>query len=109
MGVPSLTLAGGTSVSRAGKSIVHAANLPELCANTPEEFVRIGSELAGDGDRLRDLRQSMRDRLLASPLMDHRGFAQKLQAGYRQTWRAWCGTESLPALGSCGSEGGEVF
>ena len=81
---------GGTSVSRAGKSIVHAAKLPELCADMPEQFVRIATELAKDRARLRDLRLSLRDRLLASPLMDHRGFARKLQVEYRKMWQAWC-------------------
>ena len=84
---PSLS---GTSVSRAGMSILHAANLPDLCADTPDQFVTIATELAGDRDRLRDLRRSMRDRLLASPLMDHPGFARKLGAEYRRMWRTWC-------------------
>ena len=90
MGVPCVSLGGGTSVSRAGKSILYAANLPELFADTPEQFVRIATGLAGDVSRLRDLRLSMRDRLLASRLMDHRGFARKLEGGYRAIWRAWC-------------------
>ena len=91
MGVPCVSLAGETSVSRAGTSILHAAKLPELCAGMPERFVRIATELAGEPDRLRSLRLSMRDRLLACALMDHRGFARKLDAAYRQMWRARCG------------------
>ena len=90
MGVPCVTLAGETSVSRAGKSILHAANLPELCADTPEQFVRIASELGGDPERLQRQRLTKRDRLLASPLMDHRGFANKLQVAYRRMWQEWC-------------------
>ena len=90
-GVPCVSLAGGTSVSRAGRSILRAANLPELATDTPEAFVRAAVDLAGDRDRLRALRLSMRERLLASPLMDHRGFARNLETAYRQMWRSWCG------------------
>jgi len=89
-GVPCVSLAGGTTVSRAGRSILRAANLPELAAGTPEAFVRAAAELAADLDRLRELRLCMRERLLASPLMDHRGFARHLEAAYRQMWRTWC-------------------
>ena len=90
-GVPCVSLAGGTSVSRAGRSILRAANLPELATDTPGSFVRTVVELATDLDRLRELRMSMRKRLLASPLMDHIGFARNLESAYRQMWRQWCG------------------
>ena len=90
MGVPCVSLSGATSVSRAGKSILHASNLPELCADRSEQFIQIATELAGDLDRLRDLRLSMRDRLLSSPLLDQQGFARKLESEYRRIWRHWC-------------------
>jgi protein O-GlcNAc transferase len=90
MGVPCVSLSGETSVSRAGRSILHAANLLELASNTPEQFVNAAAELASDMPRLRELRLSMRDRLLASPVMDHRRFARDLEAAFRQMWRAWC-------------------
>ena len=90
MGVPCVSLAGDTSVSRAGKSILHAAGLGELASETPEGFVAAASKLAGDLDHLRELRRSMRRRLLASPLMDHHGFARNLEAAYRRMWRTWC-------------------
>jgi len=92
MGVPCVSLSGGTSVSRAGRSILHAANLPELATDSPEHFVRSAKELANDRPRLRELRLTMRDRLLASPLLDHRRFARDLESAYRRMWRAWCGT-----------------
>ena len=89
-GVPCVSLAGGTSVSRAGRSILRAANLPGLATDTPEAFVRAAVELATDLDHLHELRVSMRKRLLASPLMDHVGFARNLESAYRHMWRTWC-------------------
>ena len=90
MGVPCVSMTGQTSVSRAGKSILHAGGLGELATASPEAFLRAASELARDVARLTQMRRTMRDRLLASPLMDHRGFARKLEAAYRDMWRAWC-------------------
>ena len=90
MGVPCVSLAGQTSVSRAGRSILHAANLPELAADSPEQFIGVATELANDLRRLRELRLTMRARLLASALMDHRRFARDLEFAYGQMWRAWC-------------------
>lgn len=51
----------------------------EVAADTPEQFVRVGSELAMDVERLRKLRREMRDRLHASVLLNHRAFAARLE------------------------------
>jgi protein O-GlcNAc transferase len=91
MGVPCVSLAGGTSVSRAGKSILHACGLSELAADTPQDFIQIATHLANDLTRLSDLRLRMRKRLVASALMDHRGFAAKLESAYRTMWRCAAG------------------
>ena len=92
MGVPCVSMEGQTTVSRAGKSLLHAAGLPELASDDAEGFVQVASALARDEQRLRELRRTMRERLLASPLMDHRGFARNLDAEFRRMWRAWCET-----------------
>ena len=52
MGVPVVTLVGRTVVGRAGCRQLTNLGLPELVAATPEEFVRIAVELAGDLPRL---------------------------------------------------------
>ena len=43
MGVPVVSLAGTTAVGRAGLSILSNVGLPELVANTPEEYVRLAA------------------------------------------------------------------
>jgi predicted O-linked N-acetylglucosamine transferase (SPINDLY family) len=91
MGVPCVSMTGQTSVSRAGKSILHAAGLGEFATETPDAFVAAATALAQDLDRLIQIRRSMRDRLVGSPLMDHRGFARNLEVAYLEMWRAWCG------------------
>jgi predicted O-linked N-acetylglucosamine transferase (SPINDLY family) len=89
MGVPCVSLAGPTTVSRAGRSILHAAGLGELSTSTPQAFVRVAAELCHDRSRLRELRLTMRQRLLESPLMDHLGSTRALEREYLRIWSEW--------------------
>ncbi|MBV8781622.1 MAG: hypothetical protein JO353_09510, partial [Phycisphaerae bacterium] len=90
MGVPVVSIAGGIPVSRGGLSILSNVGLGELAAATPEEFVRVGEELANDVPRLRKLRETLRERMRQTPLMDARLFARNLEEKYREMWRDWC-------------------
>ena len=90
MGLPVVTLAGAAHMSRVGASLLSSLGLQDLIAGTPDDFVDIAAGLARDPERLRALRASMRPRLKASALLDHAGFARKLEALLRQAWRDWC-------------------
>ena len=96
MGVPTLTLLGKTVVGRAGWSQLCNLGLKELAAETPEQYVALAAELAGDLPRLQELRGTLRQRMLQSPLMDANRFARHMEQAYRQMWRRWC----LSHLGS---------
>jgi protein O-GlcNAc transferase len=90
LGVPIITIEGQTAVGRGGLSLLTNLGLPEMIAETPEQFVSIAVELSNNLPRLRDLRASLRDRLQASPLMDAPRFARNIEAAYREMWRRWC-------------------
>jgi predicted O-linked N-acetylglucosamine transferase (SPINDLY family) len=90
MGVPVVTLVGQTVVGRAGLSQLTNLGLPELIARTPDQYVQIVAELAGDLPRLAELRRTLRARMEASALMDGPRFARNVEAAYRQMWRIWC-------------------
>jgi predicted O-linked N-acetylglucosamine transferase (SPINDLY family) len=90
MGVPVLTLAGRTAVGRGGLSILSNAGLPELVARTPEEYLAIAVQLAGERTRLARLRAELRPRMQASPLLDARQFAAAVEAAFRWMWQTWC-------------------
>jgi protein O-GlcNAc transferase len=89
MGVPVITLAGQSHVSRVGVSLLNNVGLSELVANEPDDYVQLAMNIAKDSSRLSKLRAGMRDRLLASPLLDGSAFARELEKAYRQMWRAW--------------------
>ncbi len=98
MGVPVVSLAGAAHVSRVGLSLLVSIGLPELVAQSAEEYVRIAVELAGDNDRLSMLRQTMRQRMQCSPLMDEAGFVRDLESAYRDMWRRWCKSDVPPVV-----------
>jgi predicted O-linked N-acetylglucosamine transferase (SPINDLY family) len=92
MGVPVITLAGKTHISRVGVSILTNAGLPELIAADSQSYIEIAANLAADSSRLACLRSAMRDRLSASPLLDASRFTRNLESVYREMFRAWAST-----------------
>jgi protein O-GlcNAc transferase len=86
MGVPVISLGGWTSVSRQGVRFLRSVGLDELLAETPEDYVRIAAELAGDLARRADLRAGLRERLSCSPLMDANRLTRDLEAAYAGIW-----------------------
>ncbi|HSZ59053.1 MAG TPA: tetratricopeptide repeat protein [Tepidisphaeraceae bacterium] len=95
MGVPVVSLAGRTAVSRAGSSILSNVGLPDLVAHDTEEYLRIARELATELPRLSELRSSLRPRMRASPLMDAPAFARGFEAACRQMWREYCASAAV--------------
>jgi protein O-GlcNAc transferase len=90
MGVPIVTIKAKTAVGRAGCSILHTLGLPDLIADSPEEYVKIASELAHDQPRLIELRSTLRQRMQRSPLTNAAEFARDMETVYRQIWQTWC-------------------
>jgi predicted O-linked N-acetylglucosamine transferase (SPINDLY family) len=96
MGVPVVTLAGRSYGSRVGGSLLRSAGLDELIAGNRDEYVAIAVGLAREvargevGSRLKKYRESLRERMLRSALMDAGGFAKSMEEAYRRMWRKWC-------------------
>jgi protein O-GlcNAc transferase len=93
MGVPVVTLAGPAHVSRVGVSLLSNVGLPELIAQSADEYVAIALKLARDLSGLAQMRRTLRDRMRSSPLMDGTRFTRDMEAAYRQMWRTWCEKE----------------
>jgi predicted O-linked N-acetylglucosamine transferase (SPINDLY family) len=92
MGVPTVTLAGGTHAGRIGVSLLHAIGLGEMVAQTSRKYIDIATALATDTPRLAELRRGMRNRVEDSPLREPVGITRAVEAEYRAMWRAWCRT-----------------
>ena len=89
MGVPVVTLKGGTHGARFGASLLENAGLAELVAKSEREYADIVKLLAGSPETLQMLREKQRDMLLASPLMNFRQYVQEVEAAYEKVWRRW--------------------
>lgn len=96
MGVPVVTLAGDRHAGRVGLSLLTRVGLTELVAQTPDDYVRVATELAMDTGRLAVLRLELRNRMRASPLCNGIHFTHEVEAAYRQMWQAWCDQTSKP-------------
>jgi predicted O-linked N-acetylglucosamine transferase (SPINDLY family) len=92
MGVPVITLVGQTPVARAGWCQLSNLDLVELAARDEQDFVAAAVQLAGDLSKLQQLRDSLRDRMKRSPLMDAPAFASGIEAVYRTMWKTWVKT-----------------
>jgi predicted O-linked N-acetylglucosamine transferase (SPINDLY family) len=92
MGVPVVTLAGQSHVSRVGVSLLTNIGLPELVAESEDEYVRIAVELARDVEQLVNYRSNLRDKMLGSQLLDAPSFAREIEGAFRQMWTSWCET-----------------
>jgi tetratricopeptide (TPR) repeat protein len=90
MGVPVVTQAGTTVVSRGSLSILSNVGLTELAAGNKAEYVALAVALAQDKARMRDLRAGLRERLERSVLMDANRLARQIESSYRDMWHKWC-------------------
>ncbi len=90
MGVPVITLAGSDHRSRVGVSILSRLGLPELIAHSIEEYIQIAIELSANRERIQELRQTLRPRMLNSPLTQAKAFTTQLEAEYIRLWENFC-------------------
>ena len=87
MGVPVVTRAGPSCVTRLGVSALVLAGLDDLVTDSPAAYVETAIRLARDLSRLKELRAQLRDRVKRT-LGDVARFTRQLEAAYRQMWQA---------------------
>jgi protein O-GlcNAc transferase len=87
MGVPVITLRGTRHAGRMVASVLTHLGLPDLIADTPEQYIEKAAQLAQDIDRLAKLRSELREKVKNSPLCDGKGFTRSLEEAYREMWQ----------------------
>lgn len=90
MGVPVVTLMGGSHVARVSGSLLSAIGRPEWIAQTADDYVAIATKLASDPAQLATIRASLREQVKNSPLGDHAAQSARFAAALRECWQAWC-------------------
>lgn len=90
MGVPVLTLRGDRFIGHQGETILHSVDMPEWIAQDVDDYVAKAKTFASDLAALAELRASLRQQLLGSPLCDAPRFARNLEQAFRGMWHIWC-------------------
>lgn len=93
MGVPVVTLAGETMLSRWSASILRQAEHAELIADTPNAFVEIAQGLASDPKRLNHLRHALRKQVAQSSICNNKVKTRHLERAFLFMWRKWLSPE----------------
>jgi len=93
MGVPVLTLAGDSFLSRQGVGLLQNAGLQDWIAGTRQEYLNIAVSRANDVEQLSRLRSSLRQQVLDSPIFDAATFAMHFDHLLRDVWRSWCASK----------------
>lgn len=94
MGVPIITQAGKTHVSRVGVSLLSSVGLEALIAESAEDYIQKAVNLANDREQLQEVRSHLRQRMQASPLTNASLISSSLEKAYRAMWRRFCDPSS---------------
>ena len=95
MGVPVVCVAGQGVVARQTVSVLENLGLSELAFPDISAYIQGVVVLARDVERLALLRQTIRERMVSSPIRQHAMFTRDLEALYRRMWRARCAGTKL--------------
>jgi predicted O-linked N-acetylglucosamine transferase (SPINDLY family) len=83
-GLPVLTTLGDAFAGRMAGSLLMAMELPELVANTLEEYENKAVELAQDPARVKALKETIEKNRFTTPLFDSKSFTKDLELGYQK-------------------------
>ena len=89
MGVPVITLVGQRHNARFGYSLLMNLGLSECCAESETDYAAKAVALASNPQRLKELHQTLRRRMLQSPVMDAGLYMTDLESGYLSIWREY--------------------
>lgn len=98
MGVPVVTLPGPTFAGRHSASHLVNAGMPELVADSWQQYIDITVGITRDLTSLAVIRQHLRDILLASPVCDGQRFARHFSDAMRAIWQRYCEGKAPAAL-----------
>ncbi len=106
-GVPVLTIKGSHWASRASESILRAADMADMVAESSEGYRRLAVELGGDGEKLAALRVRAKE-TRSSALFDTPAFVGHLERGLSTLWDRYRAGEAPAPLTVAGDKEQEM-
>ena len=91
MGLPLLTYPGKCFSGRVAASLLRAAGLPELVAESPQAYEDLAVMLARDSALLAGLRRKLAGSRASAPLFNTARFTRHIEAAYTTMFDAWQG------------------
>ena len=90
MGVPVVTFRGKTHGARLGASILNSADVKELIANSPMDYVKKAIQLSRRKELIAAYHVGLREHIKNSALMDGQKYLRELEKIYRAVWKDFC-------------------
>lgn len=87
MGIPVVTLHGRNPAGRIASSILQTLGLRGQVAHSVEEYIDVAAHLGRLPGLLVEQRETLRTRLLASPIVTD--YVEAVEEAYRKMWRQW--------------------
>jgi len=88
-GLPVLTKLGKGYTARMAGSLLTSIGLPELATHSEEGYESLALALATNPERLAQIRQTLADNRLSTPLFDTELFTKHLEDGYQQVYQRY--------------------
>jgi predicted O-linked N-acetylglucosamine transferase (SPINDLY family) len=88
-GLPVLTCIGQAFAGRVAASLLKAIGLPELIAQSHEQYESLAVELATDRNKLSQIKQKLERNRFTTPLFDSALFTQHMEAAYTQMYERY--------------------
>ena len=90
MGVPTLSLVGGSIPARCAAAILGGSNLEGFLAESRDDFIAKAIEWTGNYEKLAELRSKSREKFLQSPKGNTDALVNSLEKALRFVWSRWC-------------------
>jgi predicted O-linked N-acetylglucosamine transferase (SPINDLY family) len=87
VGVPVVTLRGKSFAGRVGASMLTAVGLPELIAETAEQYEALIAGFAGEPAELAAVKAKLAEKLPSAAPFDPKRLARDLERGFAEMWR----------------------
>ena len=88
-GLPVLTKLGESYTARMAGSLLTSIGLPELATHSEEDYESLALALATNPERLAQIRRTLADNRLSTPLFDTALFTKHLENGFEQVYQRY--------------------